>query len=711
MKTKAAVCILALAVNAFAFGVDRLVPSQFATIQGAVDAAVDGDVVIVSPGTYAPVDLGGKRIQVRSVAGKDSTTIDGSGLGRSSVHFGVGSTLNTQIVGFTIRAGMGTGNSYFANGGGIYCPSGSATIEDCDIVGATGGTGYGGGLRMTGPALVLRRCRFVNNSCYHDGGGINVNIVATDRTESVPGTSATRAVIEDCDFINCYSYNVGGVAISFQDSSSAADTVVIQRCLFSGNVGEYGPSSLFPSDIRISGAAGNQASHLVNVDRCVFDSQALSFTQGSYFEGGYALNVRCTNSLVARGSMRRSVGSFQLGSSRLCQGVSVAGGFSDLGLNTEACPPSGDCDRNGTADSFDCILGRVADVNDNLIPDQCEAASVSVPGDYDSIQGAIDSAIPGVVRTINVAPGEYEGPIDFKGKAVVVRGAGAAVTTISGSGSQTKSVVNFTGGEPAMAALERVTVRGGTTGSPFPGAPQFLCGGGVFGYESSASIRDCVIESNIAGYGAGVYMWRHTGSIERCTVRANDAGSDGGGLLLFGGSSTVVDSMVTQNRCNGRGAGIHLVEGTPVVRRTSVVANHAVNVGGGVSWAPVGVATANALLDGCDVMANSAGVVQGGVSTLADGGAIKLSLRDTDACGNLPRPNVAGGWIDLGGNVVCDCAGDFNSDGLVNGIDLGVLLGQWGVCSGANCACDIDGDGSVNGADLGLLLGDWGGCG
>jgi hypothetical protein len=142
-----------------------------------------------------------------------------------------------------------------------------------------------------------------------------------------------------------------------------------------------------------------------------------------------------------------------------------------------------------------------------------------------------------------------------------------------------------------------------------------------------------------------------------------------------------------------------------------VTSNHAVNVGGGVSWAAVGVATASALLDGCDVMANSAGVVQGGVSTLADGGAIKLSLRDTDACGNLPRPNVAGGWIDLGGNVVCDCAGDFNADGLVNGIDLGVLLGQWGVCSGANCVCDLDGDGSVNGADLGILLGDWGSCG
>ena len=52
----------------------------------------------------------------------------------------------------------------------------------------------------------------------------------------------------------------------------------------------------------------------------------------------------------------------------------------------------------------------------------------------------------------------------------------------------------------------------------------------------------------------------------------------------------------------------------------------------------------------------------------------------TNACANLPRPNVAGRWIDGGGNVVCDCPGDLNADGLVNGVDLGVLLGQWGAC-------------------------------
>jgi len=49
--------------------------------------------------------------------------------------------------------------------------------------------------------------------------------------------------------------------------------------------------------------------------------------------------------------------------------------------------------------------------------------------------------------------------------------------------------------------------------------------------------------------------------------------------------------------------------------------------------------------------------------------------------------------------------GDINGDGIVNGADLGLLLGAWGACGG--CPADINGDGLVNGADLGLLLGGW----
>jgi hypothetical protein len=55
------------------------------------------------------------------------------------------------------------------------------------------------------------------------------------------------------------------------------------------------------------------------------------------------------------------------------------------------------------------------------------------------------------------------------------------------------------------------------------------------------------------------------------------------------------------------------------------------------------------------------------------------------------------------------CPADLNNDGVVNGADLGLMLGSWGICP-APCKADLNSDGIVNGADLGLLLGAWGPC-
>lgn len=53
------------------------------------------------------------------------------------------------------------------------------------------------------------------------------------------------------------------------------------------------------------------------------------------------------------------------------------------------------------------------------------------------------------------------------------------------------------------------------------------------------------------------------------------------------------------------------------------------------------------------------------------------------------------------------CGGDLNGDRVVDGADLGLLLGAW---NAASSGADINQDGTVDGADLGLLLGGWGPC-
>ena len=72
-----------------------------------------------------------------------------------------------------------------------------------------------------------------------------------------------------------------------------------------------------------------------------------------------------------------------------------------------------------------------------------------------------------------------------------------------------------------------------------------------------------------------------------------------------------------------------------------------------------------------------------------------------------------GGYNDAQGegfllvDCVPDCAGDLDSNGVVDASDLSVLLGAWG---SAAAGPDIDNNGIVDAGDLATLLGNWGPC-
>jgi subtilisin family serine protease len=60
-------------------------------------------------------------------------------------------------------------------------------------------------------------------------------------------------------------------------------------------------------------------------------------------------------------------------------------------------------------------------------------------------------------------------------------------------------------------------------------------------------------------------------------------------------------------------------------------------------------------------------------------------------------------------DFACDVYADLNCDGVVDGADLLILLGEWGTCPDpTDCPADLNGDGTVDGADLLILLGNWG---
>ena len=91
---------------------------------------------------------------------------------------------------------------------------------------------------------------------------------------------------------------------------------------------------------------------------------------------------------------------------------------------------------------------------------------------------------------------------------------------------------------------------------------------------------------------------------------------------------------------------------------------------------------------------NSDGIVDYGQIRAGD-------LADTNA-NNIPDCCETG--------TVCGCPADVILDGVVNGIDLAVIINAWSTDGGKFPRADIDGNGLVDGADLAIVLGSWGLC-
>jgi len=167
------------------------VPDPYPTIQSAIDAASNGDTVLVAPGTYFEnIVFHGKAITVMSSDGAAVTTIDG-GQNGSVVRFENGELQGSVLDGFTITNGNGTcaassGGWDRVWGGGIYCaemtgPTISNNVitmntTDSPCEGVDEHRGGGIGLRNGSSAVIVGNVISYNDTdgeaTFHRGGGI-----------------------------------------------------------------------------------------------------------------------------------------------------------------------------------------------------------------------------------------------------------------------------------------------------------------------------------------------------------------------------------------------------------------------------------------------------------------------------------------------------------------------------------------------------------
>jgi len=127
-------CLAVCALSGVVAAEVHHVPADFPTIQYAVNAAVDGDEIIVMPGTYTStanevVNMKGKAVWLHSSGGQEAAITDGQGLLRG-ILCDSGETLKTNIKGLTNT------NGYAHVGSGMYSTSSSnPTVENYTFTG------------------------------------------------------------------------------------------------------------------------------------------------------------------------------------------------------------------------------------------------------------------------------------------------------------------------------------------------------------------------------------------------------------------------------------------------------------------------------------------------------------------------------------------------------------------------------------------------
>ena len=134
------------------------VPADHATIQAAIDAAVEGNTVLVADGTYKEnINLNGKNLQVQSVNGSSATVIDG-GRNGSVLTFKSKETKDSTFRGFTIQ------NGFRNQGAGIYISKSSPTLVDLVIKNnESQGDINGAGIFMDVSDSLVENCIIENN--------------------------------------------------------------------------------------------------------------------------------------------------------------------------------------------------------------------------------------------------------------------------------------------------------------------------------------------------------------------------------------------------------------------------------------------------------------------------------------------------------------------------------------------------------------------
>ena len=293
-RNRVLITFLSLILISFTFSAPHAatinVPDDQPTIQAGIDAAFEGDTVLIAPGTYTgdgnwDVSFLGKDIVVKSDG--DTVAVDAYDPVEEEYHRGFlfinGETSDAILQGITIT------NAYVDTGSGVLVNGASPSIKDCwfykcgeqsswpyDIVNAGAGAACLGGSGAT-----FTNCRFEQCNAQ-SGGGVFIR-------------ASSEVSIMDCDFENCYggearlaNYLGSGPAVYVQNSNpTITGCRILNNTMGYFQLGTFGSAGIMLVDasptISYCTFAGNEAR-----DDLLFGAAAL------WVRGGAPTITNCT---------------------------------------------------------------------------------------------------------------------------------------------------------------------------------------------------------------------------------------------------------------------------------------------------------------------------------------------------------------------------------------------------------------------------------
>ncbi len=209
------VLLLPLFAGATTWSVRKDGQGDFTTIQAAIDAAVDDDVIEVWPDTWTESLTVRKRLTMQAQEDALTTILDGDGAFRCLWVTGGG---HVTLTGFTLTNGLAS------DGAGIHVDTASlALLQECilrdNVSTYTGGAGF---VRHAGSVLTFQSCSFIDNTAPLNAGGVGVSL-------------QSQCFFIDCEFRGNRSNSMAGAIANF-----AGSLIFARDCRFLGNSGGQG---------------------------------------------------------------------------------------------------------------------------------------------------------------------------------------------------------------------------------------------------------------------------------------------------------------------------------------------------------------------------------------------------------------------------------------------------------------------------------------